>query len=281
MEALSSDCKEAPAGTAVTAINVIFHGTFAFVAWKHVVEVLIPEVNDHCFEAGTVLSHHEDCSCTYDALCLYPLEQGGEYKLFGALPDTPKCFDSTKCVALSNRPTIRRDRIRATLNLPHPDQIYSLRCLSNGGLRFFEGVDAPQVQATELATAHVFVYESVAALNHIALEPLPWCPQLNYYGTANLHVFAEPKVTMPAELALHHMEDASDDLFNLIEGLDLRIKAPPDGFPKPCPADPRLPYGVTVCDLANLAEIHAQHGKLSVATVNPHNCVSASLNNAV
>lgn len=279
-ESKTSDSKHhvrAKTCTQPLALNVVFHGMFAFVMWDHCVEVLVPEVTGHTYKAGNVMPPLDPSGNCRAELKL--LQSGATYRLAGAFADTKKSLDPAKNVVLSNRRMIDRsqNKVHCGLWLPHPDQIYSLGCVQCDipGLKFFSGVDAGEVQSTELALLQVFVYENLDDRGPSLQPDIGWTPVMNECCTNNLHVFAEPPMKMRGPESTKHQLEAADALFSLFAGLDLHLKPQNDPEPPGC-LDAKV-YGIGPCDKKDLAQLcHS----MSAEGIDIHHCLSLSVNNS-
>jgi hypothetical protein len=165
-------------------LNVVFHGTFAFVNWGTSVEVLVPHVMDHVYKAGTWEKEVD-------------VDPDTTYNLVGVAAETavPPLQDLGIAVVNGKR-KIRRDEdlIAFTVMLPPPFQFAAKRCFKRSdGKSVFVGDDgtAGTKNSKTYATTHIMSYHCTDP-EELRLLGLDWTPEPDDDGNINLHIFAEP-----------------------------------------------------------------------------------------
>jgi hypothetical protein len=240
-------------------LNVIFQGLFAFVVAEDSIEVLVPEMSDHVYKAGTPnLSSSEPCGPLLD------LSRGTPYELQGVTGRSKgPLFDPTVNAVISGAQAGETlAKVEATnpdpkllfcsIRLPLPDEIHSLRRVpaSKCPKGFFQGKDSALIKATELSLTQVLVYRNFKG-SPLRLYPLEWAPQPNS-NPVNLHVYAEAQRHMDAEEGKKHSAEGFKTLIKLLPGTQLELSCP----------DPKASLGraeslprIQERDLRDLAEL--------------------------
>jgi hypothetical protein len=195
-------------------VNVVFHGTFAFLDWGSTLEVLIPDVRFHVYRAGTwekekdLLSRHT-----------YTLKG---VKAEAAVPDLSglgiPLINTDKVRKINRDPAL----VFCSLVLPPAAKLSALDflALEDPEQVLFDGKDATEKtkEMTSYATTHVLTYDCKSPQD-LKLDGLDdWTPVEGPKGFINLHVFAEPDMRMPTDQhQFMHMLDSFDELVHLFD----------------------------------------------------------------
>jgi hypothetical protein len=217
------------------SLNVVFHGTFAFLNWKSTLEVLAPIVKDHAYLGGTWRREKE-------------LVQGETYALVGVTAEsTMPPLEALRIPVISRKGKKKVNRnsdvVFCSFILPPPAQFVALNCSGavtkndrDGGEvglePLFAGKDATATtkKMTLVGLALVLVYET-PDVSAITVPGLKWRPkvQAGVEGkgkVANLHFFAErhmPKGKMKMS-SIAHRADAFRQLVRVLNA-DLKISS--------------------------------------------------------
>ncbi len=217
-------------------LNLIFHGSFAFVGTDECVEVLIPVLS-----SGTACvenSSQSPVSMNFASGSAYSLT-GVDRTIRG-----PR-FSAKDTPVLSGLRVINRghNALLCSLYLPFPEHVWALRKVPVKNGSFFQGTTAAQIAAESLALVHVFTFrfsdDAGVRLGTVGLAGL------GSTQTANLHVFSG------------HSSSPLDDfskLTNLFPGVDLRLIHHDDEPPQ----HKDLPRGVLQSDQYDWAERNAK-----------------------
>lgn len=191
------------------ALNVIFHGAYVFDQYtepKHFL-VSMPRMKHHVYRAGNWLAETElRGSDTSDASEVI-------YNLEGVEPDTVRFDEAAEAKSPKNlmlyEPREDRPRVlpHATIRLPLPKDITSLRVAKIPRDKFTDPDDLVLPGDQYIATLQIFTYE-VTDPNKVRLEATTggghfWEPA-PLDGYINLHVFA-------AEDHFHKFSNAQED----------------------------------------------------------------------
>ena len=242
-------------------LNVVFHGTFAFVDRGTTVAAIVPSVMSHVYKAGTWL-HETD------------LRAGTTYTLQGvsAADKAPDLADLGMPV-LSGKRSIRANsnQVFCSIVLPPPVQFVGRRCFSpRNGETVFEGSDGTLAtrQMTSYAETHVLIYPCPNA-DQVSLAKLNWKPPANQ-AIVNLHIFAEPgsPMDMPGN---SHIINSFATLMQVMHGnLAIRKTVENGGFIlTDCPNSQPVP-GLPAQEEEGLVERRAFKG----VDTNPAACAS-------
>jgi len=248
-------------------LNVIFHGAFTFVrdAEKRHILAEMPAIENHVYRAGTWLAETE----IRGGSIVYELNEKG-------VEQGTAWLDPKKNLIVKFDPKARRPAPFATLKLPLPETIHSLR-ISEVDARFLEGKTKRQLDQhpQPMALLQVFTYK-IADVNYLFIdadrgEGHYWEPAFteNDGSHVNLHVFS-------AEDHYHKPSNAQEDFNKCMEllAVDLRLQTKflPAG---PIPADGALPpgvapeetedLGVRTLRMARLGRAKVQGGDTNVA----------------
>jgi hypothetical protein len=193
-------------------INVVFHGTFAFINWGTSIEVLVPDVMHHVYKAGTWEKEVD-------------VEPDTTYNLAGVtVENTVPPLEDLGIAVVKGKRKIRRDEdlIAFTVMLPPPFQFAGKRCFERSdGKSVFVGDDAiPDTKDRKsYATTHVVSYHCDDP-EEVQLLGLDWTPEPDDDGNVNLHIFAEPAdAEMLDDGHVHNSFRETMHLFNANLGL--------------------------------------------------------------
>lgn len=183
-------------------LNVILHGTFAFVQKEKEIHALIPDIKQHANRAGNWLGE--------TAL------RSGTYKLAGVDPEPRgKLFNSNKNLIVKYKDRRDRPKPYATVIFPRPKEITSLRVAEIPTRSFTDSSDLEGrgKKQQHIATLQIFTYD-IKNQNELALvfpaekhpnRRFPSAPEGHYWepvfqtrlknhgGTGlfiNLHIFS-------------------------------------------------------------------------------------------
>jgi hypothetical protein len=227
-------------------LNVFLHGTFVFLdnQQQDSIRAVIPKIGHHVYRAGTWLGETD--------------LQAGSYQLQGVLPGN-NTFDRARNLILASAACqADRELTYATLILPRPDSIASLR-LAKIPLDSFDNTAglALNKEGEQVATLQVFTYR-LGDANKLLLGAVPegkngqvasdghyWEPVFSG-DTINLHIFsAEDHCERPSHVA----EDFQTCMTLLGSKLKLKRAQPAGGIS----ADETLPAGVIAEETEDLA----------------------------
>jgi hypothetical protein len=208
-------------------LNIVFHGTLAFVLDGDV-KVVVPEIDKFHIVAGTFREEQ-------------PLQKGAHYRLVGVKPASgPAPHVATDAnVFLVGVKLQAGAAVFCDFNLQTPAGFRSLDYVNLKGAALPEFPPPFAIPKDVVALTHVMTYDfddvrSLAILDH-KNNRFPWAPKLNgRTGTVNLHVYCDPQddaapEPMPAFVQLVGM-------FGVRLTIDLKaigpFAAPPEVYPE-------------------------------------------------
>jgi hypothetical protein len=167
---------------------------------------------------GLVVDMGEDHSYRMgDWLTETPFERGEVFSLQGVTPGTAALDDSK--ITVVERPLFPSPHVFATLTLPTPKAVHSLRRtpiafsnLSGGSL---STLNQPAPNSCVIAALQVLEYD-YPDIKAVSMAPSLWAPT-SVGGVATLHFFAEPEVPTPDG----HEADEFQKTASLFADLDL------------------------------------------------------------
>ncbi|HLY18392.1 MAG TPA: hypothetical protein VKR61_14265 [Bryobacteraceae bacterium] len=189
-------------------LNIVWHGTFAFVPGPDGIEVLAPEVADHDNLAGR-----------WQPGALEPLVRGRRYTLRGAknngkAPPFSKIMSMTGGLAADYQ-----TRVYCSWILPHPKQIYTALSVDNdknGSTNYGPGLKHPHITIPKekLGVVYVTTFD-FDPCEKFHVENLLWSPDPPVDGTVNLHVYAQEDHKIARETRNPHSTKAFQALVRL------------------------------------------------------------------
>lgn len=205
-------------------LNVVFHGLFSYIIWPDHIEVLTPQVDQHVYKAGSWGKE-------------FRLKESSTYQLLGVHkePSAP-VIDLRNNMVLQKIVNIDRSQSRlfCSFTLPFPKKVEGLRrAMAVRQQPFFSGAAAAQMAPNSLPLIQVFTYQ-IDDIRQLSLGDFSlWQPELDKTTrTVNLHIWAEPEVSMIGSAQAAHAPDAFIRLMKLFPDVDLRLEfgpgAPPD-----------------------------------------------------
>ena len=223
-------------------LHVMFHGTFVFDFHDAFVDVLIPEVDDHVYRAGSWLgetdlicgeqsnghAHHTPAGHTnHHGPEIYRLT-GVESGNVTSLPSEHNLMFKT-----SFRPDVDR-LLRARIRVPLPDRITTPRRGRLGKKGFRPNDDLPSDYRGYLGTLQVFTYH-FRSDNALRLNCHPehtlWEPAFAG-GVVTLHVIAAPEhfhLSPPLNAGgRSHVQNAFQACMALFQGVNLDMAQLPE-----------------------------------------------------
>jgi hypothetical protein len=234
-------------------LNVVLHGLFVIHVKHDHIELLTPFVHEHVYYAG-------DWVTKVECLKNRPrLEAGQVYDLVGV-----NQFMHPPIISLNSNTVVSKSVCGCTVQdhhsyfkvrLPFPADIVPLRSHQYPG-PIYAGKNAPQVAANGVSLCPVFVYP-VADFDNVRLwgtnwEPDPWEATIEDKPSgmlvANLHLWAEPKIKLPAS----HGRHAYHALMHLLPPLELE---PLIDDPPKVPDEDYPLLGLSRCELYGLSEL--------------------------
>lgn len=237
-------------------LNVILHGLVMFFQRQNEITAYLPNMGpEHAYRAGTWLAEtaideHADITLrvpknghTGDIFRFDPNPDKNVF-LKGVRPCTCGCEDHT---------------IYATFHLPYPDEeIRSLAPLKipmdalegqdKEGLEDAVGDAKGEVKEVSSASVQVLTYH-FATDRDLCLDNHPWEPLVvreNGTNYVNLHIFAEPELSVNEDHVVHAFQAATA----IFAGVDLRLKKPLKPGPMDIP-DPQI-AGILKLELEDL-----------------------------
>jgi len=211
LPAASKGASQAPESGVPKQLNVLLHGLFAIVISDDGAEILMPQVDDHVYKAGTWGKEMR-------------LKEGAVYDLTGVTGTNAPALDKSHLMLLQGYRTIHRDpsKLFATIRVPLPSEIHPLRLVTPAAANpLLGGTSASQIRASQFPLVIAFVYRN-PAFGQLALGTHPWKPEISG-DVVNLHVWAEPDA--PLEQNMAHSTEAFQHLVQLFGGLQLYINA--------------------------------------------------------
>ncbi len=244
-------------------LNVLLHGTFAFIQDEKQIQAHIPQLDHHVARAGNWLAETELRPGRYE---LKGTDERGRAKLD---PEKNLIVTSEFIPVTKER---RKEILYATLTLPRPQTITSLRVagLPKGSLK--PGNEKPE----HVATLQIFTYkfENDAELRLSLADEVGqnllahyWEPVFTTGDYINLHVFS-------AENHPHDPDHAKQAFAVIMEllGSDLKLERP---HPAGGATETDLPLGVIpeetedlmprTLRMARLGRLFKQNGDLNLA----------------
>lgn len=220
-------------------LNVIFHGLFAYVISDTGIEILVPQLTEHTYKAGT---WGQEMRLSEGRT--YQLQGVTDYRVMPA--GTP---DPSLNAVVYDFPDIYRSgpNFYCSLQLPFPKALRSVRRsppiadLLAGQKVFkaaFNGKDSTginkKIQKVAMVQVLVYEYGDISALKlacrqgSVPEPSLAWDPILGD-GTVNLHVFAEPEFKF--DQMQNHPIHGMEALRSLFPKLDLQLNFAVEALP--------------------------------------------------
>ena len=217
----SSPAQTNDSGVQKLQLNVVFHGLVSYIVWPDHIEVLVPQVDEHVYKAGSWGKELR-------------LKESSVYRLTGVYgASTPPQVDVRNNLVLRKISNIDRSQAKlfCSFNLPLPLEFKPLRqARANGPIIAGRSLstDAP----TSVPLVQTLIYR-IEDLPHLSLgNNFLWKPEVTAMGTVNLHIWAEPDVDIAAMASLAHPVQAFSHLMALFPEVDLHLEfsaaAPPD-----------------------------------------------------
>jgi hypothetical protein len=208
-----------PAGQPSTAgtLNLVLHGLFGIVLWETAIELLVPQMDDHVFIAGTWLKERR-------------LKQSASYLLEGVdMSGNAQGQIPQQSLALRGFRLVDRnpEKLFCSIFLPFPKDVRRSRIQDAAGIKV-EGKAAFSLNLSGgLSLIQVFRYP-FNAIGNLTLGPdLRWTPQMADGNVVNFHIFAESAVDESSlasnEPAGSHLEEAFQNMVRLFPGMDLSV----------------------------------------------------------
>src|SRR6266853_804392 len=174
-------------------LNVVVHGLVSYIIWPDHIEVLVPQVDEHVYKAGSWGKELR-------------LKESSVYRLTGVYgASTPPQIDVRNNLVLRKISNIDRSQAKlfCSFNLPLPLEFKALRqARANGPI--VTGRSLPADAPTSLPLVQTLIYR-IEDLSNLSLSNnFLWKPEVTAMGTVNLHIWAEPDVDMAAMSSLGH-----------------------------------------------------------------------------
>jgi len=231
-------------------LNILFHGTFAFIQEEAQISALIPHISQHSIRAGNWLGETELA--------------GGDatYTLAGVTADPRGRFDRRRNLFLKYRKLPDSPKPYATLIFPRPASIASLRVAAAPRNLFADPTDlVGEDNDLHIATLQVFTYDiGIKSVNKLRLESAGgrgghyWEPTFQTRPkngatilTINLHIFSTED---------HYVEPYQANDFNrCAEMIGAKVALKPEAAYQTDSIDPneKLPDGVAPQETEELA----------------------------
>jgi hypothetical protein len=226
-------------------LNVIFHGSFAYVVGRDGIEAMTPDVPEHAYKAGTFGGELR-------------LTQGRTYQLSGvAAAASPPVISPVENVVF-NVQQINREALFCSFKLPFPDKVTPFRFLLNP--IFQDTTGAEITLTTRVQDVQVLTYR-IAHRNRLTLEGgFSWTPDFrSETQTANLHIFAYEE--FPVENTREHYQAAGTLLMSMFPDIGLIPVSATKAGDYYAPIDPGI-RGVRFDELDDLIQrnLHLPHG---------------------
>ena len=202
-------------------LNVVFHGLVSYVIWPDHIEVLIPQVDEHVYKAGSWGKELR-------------LKESSVYRLTGVYGATvsPKIDTSNNLVLLKiSNIDHSPSKLFCSFILPLPLEFRALRrARANGPIVAGRSLAANAPTSVPLVQTLVYQIEDVAKLS--LGSGFFWRPEVTTMGTVNLHIWAEPEVDVTTAASTGHSAQAFSRLMALFPDVDLHLE-----FSAAAPAD--------------------------------------------
>lgn len=194
-------------------LNVVVHGLVSYIIWPDHIEVLVPQVDEHVYKAGSWGKELR-------------LKESSVYRLTGVYgASTPPQIDVRNNLVLRKISNIDRSQAKlfCSFNLPLPLEFKALRqARANGPI--VTGRSLPADAPTSLPLVQTLIYR-IEDLSNLSLSNnFLWKPEVTAMGTVNLHIWAEPDVDMAAMSSLGHPTQAFSRLMALFPEVDLHLE---------------------------------------------------------
>lgn len=218
-------------------LNVILHGLFAIHERENDMVLFLPEVeNIHVFRAGAWLAETQ-------------LNRGEiSYSLTGVTTGTERFSEASNILVPHREPAENASRdAYATILLPMPKAIASLRAVPIDPATELSGADAVRIQTAVFPTVQVLTYD-VPDMDAVKLEGHDWQPSSDPAATIqNLHILSEEEASDKEHALLAFSKSAA------LLGIDLQLNEPKQVPPFDSARD-APPEGVHPMELEDLVE---------------------------
>ena len=209
----SSPAQTNDSGAHKLQLNVVFHGLVSYIVWPDHIEVLVPQVDEHVYKAGSWGKELR-------------LKESFVYRLTGVYgASTPPQIDVRNNLVLRKISNIDRSQTKlfCSFNLPLPLEFKALRqARANGPIITGRSLSADAPTSVPLVQTLIYRIEDLSNLR--LSNNFLWKPEVTAMGTVNLHIWAEPDVDMAAMASVGHPTQAFSRLMALFPEVDLHLE---------------------------------------------------------